>query len=492
MDAANPRDDQRETVSQESENPIVPVKRVMTVEGRGRREEESMEGKETGAQQPERSSTKLQRVAEQAKRNRKMRWVSINHLLDLDLLRESWRRIRKDGATGIDGETAQAYSQDLEKRLEELQGRLRAGTYRAPPVRRVWIPKPGGKERPIGIPTLEDKIAQRAAATVIETVFEPLFLDSSYGFRPGRSAHQALWSIQSTLMHRPIRWVLEIDLESFFDTLDHGWLRRMVDVRIGDGVIQRLIGKWLNAGVMEEGKLTRAERGSPQGGVISPLLANIYLHYAVDLWFARVVRPKLKGEAYQWRYADDILMAFEHEAEAREVQRQFGERLAKFGLKLNPGKTRLFRFERPPEKNEGDPPDRGAFDFLGFTHYWARSRRGNWVVKRKTAGKRLRRAMSAVTQWCKVHRHWRLREQHRHLNAVLRGHYQYYGMTWNWAGLSRFRLHVVRTWQRWLSRRSQTAYIRWERMEGVLAAYPLLPPRIVHPDPWRLARKAFA
>jgi group II intron reverse transcriptase/maturase len=380
----------------------------------------------------------------------------------------------------------------LKKRLEELHGRLRSGAYRAPPVRRVWIPKTDGKKRPIGVPTLEDKIAQRAVATIIETVMEPLFLDSSYGFRPGRNAHQALWSIQRTLMHRPIHWVLEIDLESFFDTLDHGWVRRMVDVRVGDGVIQRLIGKWLNAGVMEEGKLTRAERGSPQGGVISPLLANIYLHYAVDLWFARVVRPKLKGEAYQWRYADDILMAFEHEEEAREVQCQLGERLAKFGLRLNPSKTRLIRFERPPEKHKGDPPDRAVFDFLGFTHYWARSRRGSWVVKRRTAGKRLRRAMSAVTAWCKAHRHWRLSEQHRHLNAVLRGHYQYYGMTWNWASLSRFHLHVVRTWQRWLSRRSQTAYIRWERMEGILVAYPLLSPRIVHPDPWRLARKAFA
>jgi group II intron reverse transcriptase/maturase len=418
--------------------------------------------------------------------------MSINHLIDLVLLRESWGRIRKDGAAGVDGETAQAYGQDLEKRLGELHGRLRAGTYRAPPVRRVWIPKADGKKRPIGIPTLEDKIAQRAAATVIEAVMEPLFLDSSYGFRPGRSAHQALWSIQRTLMHRPIRWVLEIDLESFFDTLDHGWLRRMVDVRIGDGVIQRLIGKWLNAGVLEEGKLTRAERGSPQGGVISPLLANIYLHYAVDLWFARVVRPELKGEAYQWRYADDILLAFEHETEAREVQRQLGERLAKFGLRLNPSKTRLLRFERPAEKDEGGPPDRGMFDFLGFTHYWARSRRGSWVVKRRTAGKRLRRAMSAVTAWCKAHRHWRLREQHRHLNAILRGHYQYYGMTWNWNALSRFHLHVVRTWQRWLSRRSQTAYIRWERMEKILAAYPLLHPHIVHPDPWRLGRKAFA
>lgn len=477
---------------QESENPIVPAKRVTTVEGRGRREEEAMEGKEADPQRPETSSTKLQRVAEQAKWNRKLRWTSVNHLMDLDLLRDSWKRIRKSGASGVDGETAQAYGQDLEKRLGELHGRLKAGTYRAPPVRRVWIPKADGKQRPIGIPTLEDKIVQRAAATIIETVMEPLFLDSSYGFRPGRSAHQALWSIQRTLMYQPIHWVLEIDLESFFDTLDHGWLRRMVDVRMGDGAIQRLIGKWLNAGVMEKGKLARTERGSPQGGVISPLLANIYLHYVVDLWFARVVRPKLKGAAHQWRYADDIVMAFEHEEEAREVQKQLGERLAKFGLKLNLSKTRLLRFEKPPETNGGDPPERDVFDFLGFTHYWAKSRRGAWVVKRKTAGKRLRRAMTAVTLWCREHRHWRLREQHQHLNAILRGHYQYYGMTWNWSGLSRFHLHVVRTWQRWLSRRSQTAYIRWERMEKILAVYPLLAPRIVHPDPWRLGRKTFA
>ena len=451
-----------------------------------------MEGQGADTQKSETSLTKLQRVAEQAKQNREMRWISVNHLMDTDLLRESWKRIRKSGASGVDGQTAQVYGQDLEKRLEELHERLKAGTYRAPPVRRVWIPKADGRQRAIGIPTLEDKIVQRTVTTIMEAVMEPLFLESSYGFRSGRSAHQALWSIQRTLMYQPIHWVLEIDLESFFDTLDHGWLRRMVNVRMGDGVIQRLIGKWLNAGVMEEGRLSRTDQGSPQGGVISPMLANIYLHYGIDLWFAKVIQPKLKGESYAWRYADDILMAFEHEAEAREVQRQLGERVAKFGLKLNPSKTRLMRFERPRDTDGDDPPDRSAFDFLGFTHYWARSRRGMWVVKRKTAGKRLRRAMSAVTEWCKAHRHWKLREQHQHLNAILRGHYQYYGMSWNWVGLSVFHIHVVRTWQRWLSRRSQAAYIRWDRMDQILANYPLLPPSIVHPDPWRLGRKTFA
>jgi group II intron reverse transcriptase/maturase len=379
---------------------------------------------------------------------------------------------------GIDGQTAKEYEDGLEERLRRLHEQLRNGRYVAPPVRRVYIPKDDGRQRPLGIPTVEDKIAQKAVAMLLEAVHEQDFLDCSYGFRPGRSAHQALQALQSTIVCRPIGWVLDADVENFFGTVDHTWLRKMVRHRVNDGALDQLIGKWLHAGVMEAGEHQRTDRGTPQGGVISPLLANIYLHYVLDLWFEKRVRRELRGEAYLFRYADDVLMCFQREDDARQVAAHLRERLAKFGLKLNEAKTRLLRFGRGADGPNGGKPE--SFDFLGFTHCCATSRKGTFIVKRRTMGKRLGRAMRRVTQWCRTYRHMRVTEQAAHLNAVLRGHYGYYGITGNIQRLSQFYNHVRRTWQKWLRRRGKKGSMPWERYTQLLKRWPLELPRIVH------------
>jgi group II intron reverse transcriptase/maturase len=415
-----------------------------------------------------------------------MAFTSLAYLMDSDWLHEAYRRTRKDGATGVDGQTAQDYEKDLEANLRSLLDRAKSGTYRAPPVRRVHIPKGGSatETRPIGIPTLEDKILQRAVVLLLGPIYEQDFYDCSYGFRPGRSAHQALEGLWKQTMDSHGGWILEVDIRKFFDTLDHAHLRAFLQRRVRDGVLTRLIGKWLNAGVLEDGAVTYSPTGSPQGGVVSPVLSNIYLHYVLDEWFEREVKPRLRGRAYLIRYADDFVMGFSHEADARRVLAVLPLRFAKYGLALHPDKTRLIPFREPPRaadgKGEGSGTPAGTFTLLGFTHYWGRSFRGNWVVKRKTAASRLSRALRGIAVWCRLNRHRPIGEQQQTLSQKLRGHFAYYGITGNHSGLACFRLGVVRCWRKWLSRRDRQRRLGWDQFNRLLERYPLPLARVVH------------
>ena len=432
-------------------------------------------------------STRLERIAKLAREAPDMAFTTLAHHIDIAWLQEAYRRTRKDGATGVDRQTAKEYQANLEGNLHSLLDRAKSGTYRAPPVRRVHIPKgSGGTEtRPIGIPTFEDKVLQRAVAMVLEAVYEQDFLDCSYGFRPRRSAHQALNALWHQTMRSAGGWVLEIDVRKFFDTMVHGHMREFLRRRVLDGVLLRLIGKWLNAGVLENGGITYPDAGSPQGGVVSPLLANIYLHEVLDTWFDREVQPRLSGRATLLRYADDAVLFFEREQDAHKVMAVLPKRFARYGLSLHPEKTRLVEFRRPdyraPLLREGAPPRPGTFDLLGFTHFWGKSRSGKWLVRRSTAKDRFRRAIKRVADWCRWHRHDDVREQQRTLAQKLRGHFGYFGITGNYEALQRFWLEVRRAWQRWLNRRSQRARMNWERMNKLLERYPLPQPRIVRP-----------
>jgi group II intron reverse transcriptase/maturase len=406
--------------------------------------------------------------------------------LDLDWLREAYRRTRKDSAVGVDGQTAADYEQDLEGNLQRLLDRAKSGTYRAPPVRRVHIPKAGSttETRPIGIPTLEDKILQRAVVMLLEPIYETEFHDGSYGFRPKRSAHQALDSLWKQTMDQGGGWILEVDIRKFFDTLDHARLREFLQYRIRDGVLLRLIGKWLNAGVMEDGSISYPDEGSPQGGVVSPLLANVYLHHVLDTWFTEDVQPRLTGRAFLIRYADDFVIGFEREDDARRVMEVLPKRFGKYGLTLHPDKTRLVPFARPQErKGRGEPESGnrpGTFDFLGFTHYWGKSRRNNAVVKKRTAASRIRRFAKAIGEWCRRNRHRPIQEQHTTLSQKLRGHDAYYGVTGNCSSLNRMRAIVARVWRKWLSRRSWKGRFGWASLWGLLERMPLPAARVVH------------
>ena len=430
-------------------------------------------------------STKRQRIATLARQAPTMSFTTLAHHIDLEWLQEAYRLTRKDGAAGTDGQTAADYAVDLEANLQSLLDRAKSGRYKAPPVRRVRIPKGEGNEtRPIGIPTFEDKVLQRAVAMVLESVYEQDFLDCSYGFRPGRSPHQALQSFREQMMAMRGGWVLEVDIRKFFDNLDHAHLRELLSRRIRDGVLKRLIGKWLKAGVLEDGCLRRPQAGSPQGGVISPILSNVYLHYVLDTWFEQEVLPRLKGRGFLVRFADDAVMGFACQWDARRVLEVLPKRFARFGLTLHPTKTRLGKFTRPPYR---DPPKGrdcssrpGTFDLLGFTHYWGRSLRGNWIVKRKTARDRLSRSLRTINQWCRKHRHRKLIDQHRALSRKVQGHYAYYGITGNYAALRCFWQGVQGNWKKWLSRRSQRAYSDWPRFRRLMERYPLPKPVVVH------------
>jgi group II intron reverse transcriptase/maturase len=403
----------------------------------------------------------------------------------MDLLREAYRRTRKDGAPGVDGQMAAPYEEKLEENLQSLLDRFKSGRYKAPPVRRVYIPKGNdpSKTRPIGVPTFEDKILQRAVAMVLEAVYEQDFLDCSYGFRPGRSAHQAIRILREGLMEMNGGWVLEADIEGFYDNLDPRQLRSFLDQRVRDGVLRRTIDKWLSAGVLEEGKLSRPETGTPQGGVISPLLSNIYLHKVLDEWFEETVKPRLHGPAFLVRFADDFVLVFQLERDARRVLDVLPKRFDRYGLRLHPDKTRLLCFQRPrkgePERAQSHEAPR-SFDFLGFTHYWEKSRQGHWVVKRKTASDRSTRFLRKLNLWCQGNRHAPLALQHAQLLRKLRGHYGYYGITGNSKALGSVHYWVTRTWRKWLSRRSRTSNLTWERFNLLLERYPLPNPRICH------------
>jgi group II intron reverse transcriptase/maturase len=420
--------------------------------------------------------SKQLRIAELADRVGPEPLTTLAHYMDQDWMREAQRRTRKDGAVGVDGQTARAYEVNLEGNLERLLNRAKDGSYFAPPVRRVHLPKDGGKTRPIGIPTYEDKVLQRAVLMLLEPVYEREFLDCSYGFRPGRSAHQALEAFWQQAMAMGGGWVLEVDIQSFYDSLDQRRLQEILQLRVRDGVVMRLIGKWLHAGVMEAGQVTHPEQGTPQGGVISPLMANAYLHEGLDEWFANEVQPRLRGRSFEVRYADDVVLCFEREEEARKVLAVLPKRFEKYGLTLHPEKTRLVPFGRP----QPGRPEPGSFDFLGFTHHWGKSRKGNLVIQRKTSKQRLNRTLSRINEWCREHRHERVADQHRMLSQKLRGHYGYFGITGNSRTLKACRYQVERIWKKWLSRRSQRGRVTWERFKQWQQRFALPQPRIAN------------
>jgi len=424
-------------------------------------------------------STKLERIARLAKDKPGISLLTLAHHIDIDWLREAYRRTRKDGARGVDGQGAVQYAAQLEVNLQSLLDRAKSGCYRAPPVRRVHIPKGEGTEtRPIGIPTFEDKVLQRAVAMVIGEVYEQEFYDFSYGFRPGRSALQAVEAFQKATWRMRGGWLVEVDIKKFFDTVDHAHLREILRQRIGDGVLLRLIGKWLNAGVVEGPVLSYPEGGTPQGGVISPLLANIYLHTVLDEWFVRDIKPALARKAEMVRYADDVAVLFESKRDAERFLAVLPKRFGKYGLTLHPDKTRMVSFQRP-DRVDVDEDGPGTFDLLGFTHYWAVSRKGNWIVKQRTAKDRFSCALRRLREWCRWNRHHPLEEQHRMLTEKLNGHYAYYGITSNFHRISSFFYLARRVWHAALARRSQRR-LSWRTMEKLLKRFPLPAPRIVH------------
>jgi group II intron reverse transcriptase/maturase len=429
-------------------------------------------------------STKLERVAKLAKSAPDMPLTTLSHHIDVEWLREAYRRTRKDGALGVDGQSAKEYAADLEGNLKSLLERAKSGSYRAPAVRRVHIPKSRGGTRPLGIPTFEDKVLQRAVAMLLEAVYEQDFLDCSYGFRPKRSAHQALDALHDAATWIAGGWVIELDIQKYFDSIDHERLREVLHQRVRDGVILRLLGKWLKAGVMEDGALTKSDAGTPQGGVISPLLANIFLHEVLDVWFEQQVKPRLRGRAKLVRYADDAVVLFEHEDDARRVMAVLPKRFERYGLTLHPEKTRLLPFKRPdrtrPRRGDdgGDDPPAGplSFDFLGFTIHWGKSHKGKWVVRERTANDRFRGALHRIAEWCRRYRHAPLDEQQKELSAKLRGHYDYYGRRNNRRRIWDFLRDATRAWWRGLRRRSQRRF-SWATMYRLLERYPLLTPK---------------
>jgi RNA-directed DNA polymerase len=473
----------------ESERLILPMSQGNHPEGPWGGKEtpsyEPLEGNMTGTPRPEFVSTKQERIAELARNCPDMAFTNLAHHIDIEWLHLAYLRTRKDGAVGVDGQTAEDYEANLMANLQDLLNRAKSGTYVAPPVRRVHIPKAGspGETRPLGIPTYEDKILQRAVLMVLEAIYETDFLDVSHGFRPRRGAHGALDSLWKHAMKLGGDWIVDVDLRKFFDTIDHGHLREFLKRRVRDGVILRLIGKWLNAGVLEEGVVINPVTGTPQGGVISPLLANIFLHYVLDEWFEQEVRPRLKGEAFLIRYADDFIIGVAREDDAKRIMDVLPKRMSKYGLTVHPEKTRLVRFV-PPEPSSSESkellPVPETFDFLGFTHYWGRARRGGWVVKRKTARSRLKRALEALSSWCRENLHEPIEAQYQKLKQKLLGHYGYYGITGNFYSLQEFLERARETWKRRLSRRSRDGEIPWSEFVRLEKRYRLPAARVVH------------
>jgi group II intron reverse transcriptase/maturase len=398
-------------------------------------------------------------------------FTTLHQYLTVEWLEQAYGQTRKGGATGIDNQTAAEYEQHLESRLQDLLDRVKSGTYKAPPVKRAYIPKAGGKPRPIGIPTFEDKLLQRAIVMLLGSIYEQDFLDCSYGFRPKRSCHGALKALKTSLQQGGT-YIIELDIQSFFDKLDKQQLRAMLQHRIGDGVIKRLINKWLKAGVLENGQVSYSETGTPQGGVISPLLANIYLHEVLDKWFENEVKPRLQGKGELIRFADDAVLVFSNARDCERVMEVLGKRFNRFGLQLHPDKTCQLKFT---------PREGQAFDFLGFTHYWGQTRNGRWTIRRKTAKSRQRRALKAIHQWCKRNRHVPIADQHKQLCRKISGHYSYFGISGNYRSLSSLRYWAEQLWLKWLKRRSQKAKFNWGRGALILDRYPLPKARILHP-----------
>ena len=420
----------------------------------------------------------LARVNEAAHRSRQTRFTALLHHVDIEALLRSFRRQRRRAATGIDGVTVEEYARNLESNIRDLCDRVHSGRYRPQALRRTHLPKPDGGLRPIGVLVLEDKIVQGAVAEVLSAVYEADFIGFSYGFRPGRSPHGALKALERALITRKINWVLDADIRSFFDSVDHEWMLRMVAHRIADPRILELIKRWLRAGILEDGEWMETESGTPQGAGISPLLANIFLHYVFDLWVAKWRRGQARGDMIVIRYADDTLLGFEHEKDAIRMLSELSERLGKFGLRLHEEKTRLIEFgryaaERRAKRGERRPE---TFDFLGFTHCSSRSKDGRFIIRKKTQRKRLVRKLKELRIEAKRRRHWLMGKQQKWLAAVLRGHYAYYGLPGNFRALSLFAYEVRKLWFCALSRRSQKSRMTWERFNRLLSVFPLPSP----------------
>ena len=425
-------------------------------------------------------SNRKRRIVLAAQKYRHEPLVALNHHLDLAWMAEAYRRVRKDAAPGVDGQTVAEYGENLTENLKDLLDRAKSGCYKAPPVKRAYVPKNEKEERPIGLPTVEDKVLQRAVAMIVEPIYEQEFLPFSFGFRPGRSQHEALDYLRAQCFEQRVQWVLEVDLRKFFDMVDHRWMQKLLSCRVEDGVITRLIGKWLKAGVWEKGEVSYPEKGTPQGGVISPLLSNIYLHEVLDKWFIESVQPACKGKTFMVRFADDFIMGFENLRDVERVQKVIGQRFDRFGLKINAEKTRLVRFGRPKRAKIGKGEKPETFDFLGFTHYWGKSRKGYWVVMKKTAATRFRRTLRALKEWGMRNRHLPMRDQQRKLNQKLRGHDAYYGITGNYRMLGKLRWEVIKLWRKWLGRRNRSRAPNWKKFWAMLRVFPLELARIVH------------
>ena len=425
-------------------------------------------------------STELTRLSELAKADKTTRFLSMAHLLTPAALTAAFESLRKDASAGVDEVPYREYELDVWRNIPTLHHRLVSHQYRAQPLRRVYIPKENGKERPISIPALEDKIVQKATVTVLNAIYEQDFLPCSYGFRPGLSPHDALDAIGRTMCRGPMAYVLEADIQGYFDAIVRDQLMAFVERRIGDSSILRLIRKWIHVGVIENGRLLVTETGTGQGQVISPLLANIYLHYVLDEWFEHEVKPRLRGTAAEIRYADDFILCFQYREDAERVLAVLAKRFAKYGLTLHPEKTRLLAFGRSVLPSGPNAPKPATFDFLGFTHVCARSRRGRFTIHVRTIRKRLRRSVKAVAQWCQQHRHDPVEDQAAALNAKLRGHYQYYGRPTNFRSLWKFYRLVRRLWHKWLTRRTRGKTLPWRDFVHLLELNPLCRPRICH------------
>src|SRR5882672_10960132 len=429
----------------------------------------------------------LERVRQAAGKDKKLRFTALlHHIYNPDTLRMAYLRLKKEAAPGVDGETWRHYGEKLEENLQELSERLKRGAYRAKPVRRVYIPKADGRQRPLGVPALEDKLVQRAAVEVLNAIYETDFLGFSYGFRPGRSPHHALDALYAGLLTRKVNWVLDADIRGFFEAIDHGWLVKFIEHRIADRRVVRLIQKWLNAGVLEDGTRTRSEEGTPQGGSISPLLANVYLHYVFDLWAQRWRKTQAHGDMIAVRYADDFIVGFQHRADAERFLAELRERFTRFGLELHPEKTRLLEFgpyaaENRRRAGKGKPE---TFDFLGFTHISGKKRNGRFTVVRQTIRKRLQAKLSEVKAELRRRLHAPIPEVGRWLRSVVHGHLQYYGVPMNQPALHTFRFQVGWLWHRALSRRSQNGRVLWDRMRRLIGRW-LPPARVCHPYPLR-------
>ena len=422
--------------------------------------------------------TRQEHIAKIARKYTNSPVITLGHHMDMLWMRESFFSLKKGKATGIDGVTMAQYAENLDANLAELLELAKSGRYIPLPVKRVHIPKNEKETRPIGILSTGDKVLEKAVTMLLEPIYENDFLDCSYGFRPHRSAHQALEEIRGKLKDMGGGWVLDVDIRKYFDSIPHSQLKEILRLRIKDTVILRLIAKWLRAGIWEKGKLTEADKGTPQGGIISPLLSNIYLHEVLDIWFEQAIKPRLKGEAHLIRYADDFVILFRRKEDALRVMEVLPKRCGKYGLEIHEGKTQLVDFRHPWESRKR--PE--TFEFLGFTHYWMKTKRGGFAVTRKTSSKKMRTKLMGIHQWCKMNRHKEMEWQYRKICEKLQGHYAYYGIRGNSRAIASFRHHVTRIWRYWLNRRSRKRDgMTWKRFSMILKSKFVIPPaRIVH------------